>query len=110
MYPAPELTRLAAHKAVLRRDIALRRAECVEAASRVMQPVEWLDRVLAVWRRLLPLALGAAVPLAILGCRGVARRLGTLRSILRWASLVLGAVRVISAAVKARPGSSQSRA
>jgi hypothetical protein len=66
MYPDRELTRLAAHKATLQRDIAVRRAQCAEAAAQVAQPLEWLDRMLAWWRQLSPFAKLAAVPLGLL--------------------------------------------
>jgi hypothetical protein len=108
MYPERELTRLAAHKATLRRDIALRRVQCAEAAARVAQPLEWLDRMLAFWRRLSPLAQVAAVPLGILVQHTVFPRLKVLRSLVRWGPLVFGAVRIISSAIKTRSGSSKS--
>jgi hypothetical protein len=108
MYPDRELTRLAAHKAALQRNIALRRAQCVEAAARVAQPLEWLDRMLLFWRRLSPLAQFAAVPLGILVQRTVFPRVKILRSLVRWGPLVFGAVRGISSAIKTRFGPSKS--
>ena len=102
MYPDRELIRLAAHKAALRRDIVLRRAQCVEAAARVAQPLELLDRMLALWRRYAALAQIAAVPLGFLITRTVLPRLKILRSVVRWAPLVFVAMRGISAAVKTR--------
>jgi hypothetical protein len=108
MYPDRELTRLAARKAVLRWDIALRRVQCVEAAARVAQPLAWLDRMLAFWRQLSPLAQFAAVPLGFLVQRTVFPRLKILRSLVRWGPLVFGAVRGINALVKIRSGSSKS--
>ncbi len=108
MYPDRELTRLAVHKAALRRDIALRRAQCAEAAARVAQPLAWLDRMLAFWRRLPPLAQFAAVPLGFLVTRTVFPRLKILGSLVRWSPLVFGAVRGISSAVKTRFRTAQS--
>jgi len=108
MYPQQELARLAAHKAALRRDIALRRAECAVAATRVAQPLEWLDRVVAFWRRLSPLAVMAAVPLGFLVKRTLGPRLKILVSLVKWGPLVFGAVRGISAAVKTRFASAKS--
>ena len=102
MYPERELTRLAAAKAVLRRDIVLRRAQCAQAAARVTQPLEWLDRVLAFWRRLPPLARFAALPLGMLVQGAVLPRLKFLRRLVRWSPLVFGVFRVAGRAVKTR--------
>jgi hypothetical protein len=107
MYPQQELTRLAAYKAALRRDVALHRAQCAAAAARVAQPLAWLDRMLAFWRRLSPLVWFAAVPLGVLVTRTVFPRLKILGSLVRWGPLVFGAVRGLSAAVETRVGSSQ---
>jgi len=103
MYPQRELTRLAAYKAALQRDIALRRAQCAEAAARVAQPLKWLDRMQAWWRRVSPLALFAGVPVSFLIERPVFPRLKILSSLVRWGPLVFGAVRGLRSAVaKAR--------
>ena len=108
MYPQRELTRLAAYKVALRRDIAFRRAECAEAAARATQPLEWLDRMLAFLRRLSPFAQFAAVPLGFLVTRAVFPRSKILGSLVRWGPLVFGAVRGISSAVKNHFGTSRS--
>jgi hypothetical protein len=100
MYPQPQLSRLAAHKVALRRGIALRRAQCAEAAARIAQPVEWLDRMLALMRRISPLVKFAAVPLGFLAARTVFPRRKLLGSLARWSPLVLGAVRGLGAAIK----------
>lgn len=55
MYPTGELTGLARRKALLRQSIARRRNECVAAAARVAQPIEWYNRARDLWRRLAPL-------------------------------------------------------
>ena len=102
MYPDREMTRLAARKVALRRDIALRRAQCAAAAARVVQPLEWLDRALAFWRRLSPLAQVAALPLGLLVQRIVFPRRKILRSLVRWGPLVFSAVRGINHAVRTR--------
>jgi hypothetical protein len=104
MYPQQELNQLAVRKAVLRRDIACRRAQCAEAAARVAQPLEWLDRMLAIWRQLSPLVQFAAVPLGLLIQRTVFPRLKILRTILRWSPLVFGAMRVVGRAAGTRAG------
>ena len=107
MYPQNELARLAAHKAALRRNIARRRVQCVEAAACVAQPLEWLDRVLVFWRQISPLALLAAIPLGWVVKRTVSPRLKILGALVRWGPLIAGAVRGISAAVKTRFASAQ---
>ncbi len=102
MYPQPELNRLAFHKAALRRRITLRRVECAEAAARVARPLEWLDRALALWRKLAPFAQLAAVPLGLLATRTVFSRHKILGALMRWGPLVFSAVRGIGGAVKTR--------
>jgi hypothetical protein len=101
MYPQRELTRLAARKAALRWDIALRRAQCTEAATRMVRPFEWLDRMLALVRRISPLVKVAAMPLGFLAARTVFPRRKVMGSLARWSPLVLGAVRGICSVFKA---------
>jgi len=108
MYPQRELMRLAAHKSAVRRRIAGHRADCVAAAVRVAQPLEWLDRVLAFWRRVSPLAMIAAVPLGFLIKRHVSTRLKLLGALAKWGPLVFGAVRGIRAAVQRHGASAGS--
>lgn len=93
MYPRRELNRLAVYKVWLRRGIALRRSECTVAATRVAQPFATLDRMLALWRRIPPLAKVAAVPLAVLAARVVLPRLKILGSLLHWGPIFYGVVR-----------------
>jgi len=93
MYPQRELIRLAAHKATLRRDIALRRAQCAAATAQVVQPLVWLDRLLDLWRRIAPLALAASVPLIVVGGRRASPRLKILGWLVRWGPLVFGVLR-----------------
>lgn len=88
MYPRQELIRLAAHKAVLRRAIALSRAECVVAARDVGRPVEWLDRAVAMVRELPPLARVGMASLGLLVRQSVLQRLTRLAGVLRWAPLL----------------------
>jgi hypothetical protein len=102
MYPQAELKRLAAHKIALRRDIAFHRAQCGTAAARLAQPLEWLDRLLASWRRLAPLAKLAAVPLAFLATRAIFPRLKFLRPLVRWGPIVFSVVRGLGSALKTR--------
>jgi hypothetical protein len=98
MYPDRELTRLAAYKAALRRDIALHRAQCARVAAQVAQPLEWLDRMLAFWRRLSPLVRFAAPPLGLLLKRSLPPRLRVLGALLRWGPPVLRAVQSLTGA------------
>lgn len=62
MYPDGDLAELAARKANLRRVIADRRSECVEAAYAVTRPVAWFERVVAMGRRFTPLVRAATSP------------------------------------------------
>jgi hypothetical protein len=95
MYPQRELNQLAILKAALRRDIALHRAQCTEAAERVVKPLEWLDRVVAFWRRLSPLAKLAAVPLGLLAKRTLFSKRKVLGSLFRWGPVIFSVVRLL---------------
>jgi len=97
MYPHRELSRLAAHKAALRRRIASRRAACGGIATRVLRPVAWLDGLLAFGRGVAPFAGLAAIPLGFLLKRSPAPRPRLLGTLLRWGPWVLGAVRGLTA-------------
>jgi hypothetical protein len=108
MYPDRELSRLAAHKVALRQNIADHRAQCAAAAARATQPLAWVDRMLALWRRLSPLAEFTAVPLSLLVQRAVSPRLKILRTLVRWSPLVFGVVRVLGRATKTRAMHSNS--
>jgi hypothetical protein len=99
MYPNRELTRLAAQKAVLRREITYRRIQCVAAAACVAQPLAWLDRMRELWRRLSSFPLFAALPMGLLVQRIFFRRQKFLPALLRWGPLVSHS---ISAAVRSR--------
>jgi|HubBroStandDraft_1064217.scaffolds.fasta_scaffold510671_1 hypothetical protein len=105
MYPDGELRRLASDKASIRRGIALRRAECAEAAALVARPLEWLDRALAFWRRFSPLAKLAIVPLGLLVRRRFLRRHKLLGALARWGPLAASVLRGFDAASKVSPGS-----
>ena len=96
MYPQRELIQLAAHKAVLRRDIAFHRAQCIEAAGRVVKPLEWLDRAVGFWRRLSPFTKLAAVPLGFLAKRALFPKGKILGALVRWAPMMFGVVRSVS--------------
>ncbi len=97
MYPERELNRLATHKACLRRNLARHRAECAQAARRVAQPIQWLDRALDFWRRLSPFTRLAVLPLGLMGARQVMPRLKWLGRLLRWGPPLFGVLRSLSA-------------
>ncbi len=98
MYPEQNLTRLAQHKAMLRNRISRRRAECAGHAGAVMQPLEFVDRLVTLARRFAPLAKLAIVPLGWLLMRRAAPRRGLLASLLRWGPLAYGLARSASKA------------
>ena len=108
MYPQRELNRLAAYKSALQWDIALHRTQCAEAAARVAQPLAWLDRMLACWRRLSTFGPLAVVLLGGVVTRIVFPRRKILGTLLRWAPLAVGLVRGVGAAIKIRSGSAPS--
>ena len=93
MYPAQELIRLAGRKAALHRVITRRRAQCVEAAAEVAKPLVWLDRMMAYWRQLSPLARLAVVPLGFIAQRTLFSSSKILGSLVRWAPLAFTALR-----------------
>jgi hypothetical protein len=93
MYPDRELNRLAVHKAWLQRDIALRRSQCVVAATHASRPLAWIDRMLALWRQLPPVAHFAAGPIGFFAARKIFPRLKIIGPLLRWGPLLFSAVR-----------------
>jgi hypothetical protein len=96
MYPQPELTRLEGRKYELRARIRRQRACCAEAAARVMQPLRWLDQLIALGRIFAPLALASAFPLGLLARHGIAPRMKKLRTWLQWAPTALSVVRKLT--------------
>lgn len=102
MYPAEELNRIAMHKVALRHRIAVRRAQCIENFSQASRPLEWLDRMLAYWRKLSPFARFAAVPLGFLVKRKIFPRTKMIGSLFRWGPILLAALRHFRSAAKAR--------
>jgi hypothetical protein len=89
MYPEKELTLLAAEKIALQRRIAVRRVLVAADFHRAAQPVAWVDRMLALWRRVPPLAKIAAVPLGLFVQRALFPRRNLLGFLLRWSPVVL---------------------
>jgi len=92
MYPQRELNRLAATKVALQRNIALGRIRCAVAASRVAQPLAGIDRMLAFWRRIRPLAQFAAGSLGLFVPPTVFPRSKMLAWLMRWGPRILSAV------------------
>jgi hypothetical protein len=90
MYPAGELTALAARKDFLRRHIALRRVVTILSAQRVLRPVRVADRLWAEWRRLSPFFKLAAGPLAAVFGRSVFRKRRLVGSLFRWGPVLAG--------------------
>jgi len=84
VYPARELNQLARHKAALQGKITGHRAGCVRAATRLAEPLVWLDRMLAHWRRLSPLARLAVVPVGFLLKQSSSPRPRLLGTLLHW--------------------------
>jgi hypothetical protein len=99
MYPDAELIRLAAHKATLRRRIAARRAVCADAFRNATRPLALLDRSIALWQRVAPLARALALPLGLFLSRTALPRTGFLGRVLRWSPVVFAAWRGFSAAL-----------
>ena len=97
MYPDGDLVRLDAHKAVLRRRIDARRDDCAVALRGVERPLAWLDRAVALWRRLRPFAALAVIPLTLLAKRALLPRLRIFGTLVKWAPVIFSAGRAFSA-------------
>lgn len=93
MYPERELIRLAAHKAALRGRICARRVECADAFAGLLRPLAWVDRALALGRKLGPFARLAAIPLTLLLKRVLFPRAKILGTLLRWGPSLFVALR-----------------
>lgn len=93
MYPTRELSRLAAHKAALQRQSAAHRVRIVAAASRLSQPLAWLDRAWHVWRRLAPYAVVGGLAARLISGRAKTRRRRVLPWLLRWGPMIAGLFR-----------------
>jgi hypothetical protein len=102
MYPDRELSALAARKVELQRAIGRQRVACVALASRVAQPLAWLDRALAWWRKTPPLLQSAAMPLALLMARSLCVRRKGLCALVRWSPVVWRVIDVLVARAKDR--------
>jgi hypothetical protein len=100
MYPDGELSELAVHKLALRQRITLRRRLCAVAARRASEPLEKIDRAVAQWRRISPVAKFAAVPLALVLKRTLFRRAKILSTLVRWGPLAFKVFRGMKAGAR----------
>lgn len=91
MYPAEELADLANRKIAVRRKIVLHRTQCAEAAGQLARPIAWLDRAIALGRRIRPLLQYIALPLGLFATHRVFSQTKILRVLTRWGPLVYGA-------------------
>jgi hypothetical protein len=96
MYPTGELNVLLARKATLRRRIAVRRWQCVEDAQEIARPLAVIDRIYATWKKIRPWVKIAGVPAALLLARSLGGRFRMLRSLGRWAPLLVSIFRGVS--------------
>jgi hypothetical protein len=103
MYPSAELSRLAAHKAVLRERIAGQRRDCAAALQTLARPVAWLDRAIALGRQFAPLARLALGPLGLAWAWFRSRPEKPARG-RGWLTLLLTALQLFSRWSSRRPG------
>jgi hypothetical protein len=97
VYPERQLADLAVRKAIVQARIAVRREECVRAASALAAgPVALADRALGLWRSIPQGVKAVGIPLAILAAAVIVRRTGKARltALLRVAPVILQTVRV----------------
>ena len=96
MYTNRELSRLGTHKLLLRRRIAERRAVCVESAARVLRPLAWMDRWVALAGRAAPYLPLLAWLLAWFAKPAAPRR-RPVSALLRWGPTIFAAFRGMAA-------------
>ncbi len=99
MYPSGVLTALARRKTVLRARISLDRERCVEFAGEVTKPLDWLDRVIELWRKIPAVTKLAALPLALLLHRTVlpGKKIPFIRRAIRFMPVVINVVKLFKA-------------
>jgi hypothetical protein len=99
MYPAGELTDIARRKAVLCARISVGRSRCATFAGDVVRPLNWLDRAIAQWRKIPPVAKIAAVPLGLLFRRAVfpRKKMHLFGRVARFLPVVMRAIKVLNA-------------
>jgi hypothetical protein len=96
MYPQAELSRLASTREALSRRMGRNRRQCAADMSQVMAPLEWVDRVLAIWRKISTPVLLTALPLGILLKRAMFPKPRILGKLVQWAPVLFGALRSIA--------------
>lgn len=110
MYPAGELRRLAARKALLEARISVRRLQCMMHGAELARPINWIDRAWTQWKRISPLVKLVGVPVAIGLGQKMARRHGRLSGLLRFAPVVLQGWRMVhNRRANAHPASAAAR-
>lgn len=62
MYPRGQLSELETRKALLQARIAVRRWECAAAAAEIARPIAFIDRGVALWKRVSPLVKALVIP------------------------------------------------
>lgn len=97
MYPAGELRRLAARKALLEARISMRRLQCMVHGAELARPIGWIDRAWTHWKKISPFVKMIGVPLALGVGRKVARRHGKISGLIRYLPIVLQGWRMIRA-------------
>ncbi|HLP01518.1 MAG TPA: hypothetical protein VK163_05800 [Opitutaceae bacterium] len=97
MHPQRELDQLAARKAELLRELDHQRAACGASATRLVCPWVWADDVGVVWRQFAPARRTPVAPRAD-GTRPTAS--GSWQG---WASLTIGAARLVLRMVEGQP-------
>lgn len=96
MYPQVELSRLADTREALCLRIARNRQRCTAAMTEVAAPLAWIDRMLAMWRKISTPVLLAALPLGFLLKRVVSPKRRILGTLMRWGPLLFGVVRSVT--------------
>ena len=100
MYPRSKLVRLAERKELLRARIAVRRLECAEYACTISRPLAFIDRMAEKWRQISPWVTLIGIPVGIIVGRRMSKHGhdGKISAFLKYAPLVLQAVRLITKA------------
>src|SRR5207248_1856103 len=82
----------------LRARIAEHRWECIEAAATLARPLQWMDRVVATWRRFSPLVRLAGLPLAWMVARRLKlfSRIAKVTALARSLPLILNTARMVA--------------
>jgi hypothetical protein len=112
MYPTGELKRLAARRKLLSVRIDARRWQCIEHWTKLSRPLQWLDDLLAKWRRISPLVKIVGTPVILMLVRKLFGRVGQLGRLVSWlrlAPLVLHTARTVAQWTGQRGATASSR-